>query len=97
MARPPTELTRRAVDINVVGALVGMRGALLGMTARGRGHIVNVASAAGKAPVPGGITYAASKAAVVSLTESAGWRLRASLSVSILRDPWPRRRPSAWR
>lgn len=66
-----TTLTRRAMDINVVGALIGMRSALPGMTERGRGHVVNVASAAGKSPVPGGLTYAASKAAVVSLTESA--------------------------
>lgn len=65
-----TALTRRAVEINVMGALIGMRAALPGMTGRGRGHIVNVASVAGKSPVPGGITYAATKAAVVSLTES---------------------------
>jgi short-subunit dehydrogenase len=41
------------------------------MLERGRGHVINVASVAGKAPVPGGLTYAASKAAVVSATETA--------------------------
>lgn len=62
--------TRRAVDVNVMGPLIGTRLALAGMAERRRGHVVNVASVAGKSPVPGGVTYAATKAAVVSLTES---------------------------
>ena len=66
-----TATTRRALDVNVNGVLNGMRAALPGMLARRRGHIVNVASVAGRAPVPGGITYAATKAAIVSATESA--------------------------
>jgi NADP-dependent 3-hydroxy acid dehydrogenase YdfG len=65
------QTAQRAVDINIMGCLNGMRCALPGMLARGRGHIVNVASIAGKSPVPGGLTYAATKAAVVSATESA--------------------------
>jgi short-subunit dehydrogenase len=48
-----------------------MRLALPGMLERRRGHIVNVASVAGKSPVPGGASYCASKAAIVSLTETA--------------------------
>ncbi|MCW3039235.1 MAG: Short-chain dehydrogenase/reductase family oxidoreductase [Solirubrobacterales bacterium] len=62
---------RRATDINLGGCLNGMRAALPGMLARGRGQIVNVASVAGKSPVPGGLTYAATKAAVISATETA--------------------------
>lgn len=65
------QVARRALDINVSGPLIGMKAVLPGMIARGRGHVINVASVAGKAPVPGGITYAASKAAIVSMTESA--------------------------
>lgn len=65
------DLARRALDINVSGVLIGMKVALVGMVERGSGHIVNLASVAGKSPVPGGLTYAASKAAVVSMTESA--------------------------
>lgn len=64
-------LASRALEINVGGALIGMKSALPGMVRRGRGHIVNMASIAGKSPVPGGLTYAATKAAVVSMTESA--------------------------
>ncbi|MHB8695373.1 MAG: SDR family oxidoreductase [Solirubrobacteraceae bacterium] len=61
----------RVFDINVLGVMTGMKLALPGMLARGHGHIVNVASIAGKSPVPGGASYAASKAAIVSLTETA--------------------------
>ncbi len=62
---------QRMLSINVLGCLTGMKAALPGMLARGSGHIVNVASVAGKSPVPGGLTYAASKAAVISATETA--------------------------
>ncbi|MFE2996920.1 SDR family oxidoreductase [Nocardia sp. NPDC059246] len=66
-----TTLSKRVLDINVAGPMIGMRTALPGMLSRRRGHIVNVASIAGTAPVPGGLSYAASKAAVISMTESA--------------------------
>jgi NADP-dependent 3-hydroxy acid dehydrogenase YdfG len=65
------EVARQVVAINVLGVLTGMKLALPAMLARGDGHIVNVASIAGKSPVPGGATYAASKASIISLTESA--------------------------
>jgi len=61
----------RILEINVGGVLLGMKLALPGMLARGRGHIINLSSVAGRSPVPGGLTYAASKAAVFSATESA--------------------------
>lgn len=62
---------RRVLEVNVLGCLNGMALALPAMLARATGHVVNVASIAGKAPVPGGASYAASKAAIISLTESA--------------------------
>jgi NAD(P)-dependent dehydrogenase (short-subunit alcohol dehydrogenase family) len=71
MLEEPTSIARRTLEINVLGVLTGMKLALPGMINRGRGQIVNVASVAGKSPVPGGASYAASKAAVVSLTETA--------------------------
>jgi NAD(P)-dependent dehydrogenase (short-subunit alcohol dehydrogenase family) len=61
----------RVLEIDVGGVLLGMKLALPGMLNRGQGQIVNLASVAGKSPVPGGLTYAAAKAAVVSATESA--------------------------
>lgn len=66
-----TTLSKRVLEINVAGPMIGMRTALPGMLARGKGHIVNVASMAGSAPVPGGLSYGASKAAVISMTETA--------------------------
>jgi NAD(P)-dependent dehydrogenase (short-subunit alcohol dehydrogenase family) len=67
----PDDVARRVMEINVLGVLTGIKLALPGMLARGGGQIVNVASIAGKSPVPGGASYAASKAAIISLTESA--------------------------
>jgi NAD(P)-dependent dehydrogenase (short-subunit alcohol dehydrogenase family) len=61
----------RVFDINVLGVMSGMKLALPGMLERGRGHIVNISSVAGRSPVPGGASYAAAKAAIVSLTETA--------------------------
>lgn len=66
-----TALARRTVDINVCGPLIGMKTALPVMVKRGSGHIVNVSSAAGKGPAPGGTTYCGTKAALVMVTESA--------------------------
>ncbi|MCX6395763.1 MAG: SDR family oxidoreductase [Propionibacteriales bacterium] len=66
-----TDRYRRAVEINVLGCIYGTHAALPAMLARRAGHIINVASTAGKAPVPGGMTYCATKAAVVAFTETA--------------------------
>ncbi|MFB7878643.1 SDR family oxidoreductase [Nocardia sp. NPDC056064] len=56
------------MDVNVYGVIHGMRLALPGMVARGYGHVVNVASLAGKFPLKGLAVYNASKFAVVGLT-----------------------------
>ncbi|MFJ8912468.1 SDR family oxidoreductase [Amycolatopsis sp. NPDC102389] len=61
-------LNRATMEVNVFGVVHGMRLALPGMLDRGRGHIVNVASLAGKFPVKGLAIYNASKFAVVGLT-----------------------------
>jgi len=61
---------RRILDINVHGVINGMKAALPGMLARRQGHIVNIASQAGKYGFPGGATYCASKAAVINLSRA---------------------------
>ena len=71
MLDEPHAVARRVVDINLMGCMTGMKLALPGMLDRRRGHIVNIASAAGKSPVPGGASYCATKAAIVALTETA--------------------------
>jgi NADP-dependent 3-hydroxy acid dehydrogenase YdfG len=68
----------RTMDINVHGVILGMKLALPGMIGRGRGHVLNIASQAGKYGFPGGATYCASKAAVINLSRAVRKELRGS-------------------
>ena len=61
---------RRQLDINLYGVIVGTQLAIERLQPRGSGHIVNVASQAGKTPLPGIATYSATKHAVVGLSEA---------------------------
>jgi NADP-dependent 3-hydroxy acid dehydrogenase YdfG len=67
---------RRIFDINVHGLMYGMKLAIPGMVSRGSGHIVNLASQAGKTGFPGGATYSGAKHAVVGLSEAVRGELR---------------------
>jgi NADP-dependent 3-hydroxy acid dehydrogenase YdfG len=67
---------RRMIDINLHGVIYGNKLAMASMTRRRTGHIVNIASQAGKYGLPGGATYCATKHAVVGLSESVRWELR---------------------
>lgn len=58
----------RQFSINVMGPINGMRSVIPRMLERGRGHVINVASSAGKFPVPGIATYCGTKHAVVGIT-----------------------------
>jgi NAD(P)-dependent dehydrogenase (short-subunit alcohol dehydrogenase family) len=58
------------VDINLHGVIFGMKEALPRMLSRGSGHVVNLASIAGKAGVPHLATYCATKHAVVGVSEA---------------------------
>ncbi|MBV8988748.1 MAG: SDR family oxidoreductase [Solirubrobacterales bacterium] len=62
------ETARALVDINLNGVIVGSKLALRRFLPRGHGHLVNIASAAGKAGFPGGATYCATKHGVVGLS-----------------------------
>jgi short-subunit dehydrogenase len=66
----PDEVTRREIEINLYGAILGSKLALSRMLPRGSGHLVNVASGVGRVPLPGSATYAATKHGLVGLTES---------------------------
>ena len=61
---------QRMIDINLIGVIYGSKLALERFVARRSGHLVNVASSAGKAGFPGGATYCATKHAVVGLSEA---------------------------
>jgi NAD(P)-dependent dehydrogenase (short-subunit alcohol dehydrogenase family) len=67
---------RRQIEINLVGVINGTQLALQRMLPRNRGHIVNIASQAGKTGVPGIATYSATKHAVVGLSESVRGEIR---------------------
>jgi NADP-dependent 3-hydroxy acid dehydrogenase YdfG len=67
---------RRMVDINVHGVMHGMKLAIPRMRRRGAGHIVNIASAAGKGGFPGGATYCGTKHFVVGVSEAVRAELR---------------------
>jgi NAD(P)-dependent dehydrogenase (short-subunit alcohol dehydrogenase family) len=68
--------TEKLVEINIMGVIVGSKLALQRFRPRGRGHIVQLASIAGKGGFPGGATYCATKHAVVGLTEALRVELR---------------------
>jgi NAD(P)-dependent dehydrogenase (short-subunit alcohol dehydrogenase family) len=62
--------TFRILDLNVRSMIYGTREAVRRMLPRGRGHVVNVASTAGKGGIPGASTYCASKSAMITFTEA---------------------------
>ena len=64
------------IDVNLRGVILGMKLALPEMLARGSGHIVNVASLAGRVPIPGAAVYCGTKFTVVGLTETVREELR---------------------
>ncbi len=64
-----SDQVQRLVEVNLLGTLWGMRAALAAFGPAG-GDVVNIASLSGHGPVPGLSVYAATKAAVVSLTMS---------------------------
>ena len=57
-------------DVNLLGVINGVQAAHKVMVAQGFGHIVNTASIAGLTPSPGNVAYAATKYAVVGLSNS---------------------------
>jgi NADP-dependent 3-hydroxy acid dehydrogenase YdfG len=67
---------KRQIDINVHGVLYGMKIALPRFLDRGRGHLVNLASMAGKAGLPGAATYCGTKHFVVGVSEAVRQELR---------------------
>lgn len=74
----PDPVTRRILDINVYGVILGSKLAAPRMVPRGRGHVINVASLAGEIYAVGVATYCASKHAVVAFTDSARLEYRSA-------------------
>lgn len=79
-AAPITEITRddyaRTFDINVAGTLFTLQAVAKHMVDHGiKGRIINMASQAGRRGEPLVAVYCATKAAIISLTQSAGLNL----------------------
>ncbi len=72
------ESVHRQIDINLHGVITGTQLAIERLAPRHTGHIVNIASQAGKGGLPGIATYSATKHAVVGLSEAVRWELRGS-------------------
>jgi NAD(P)-dependent dehydrogenase (short-subunit alcohol dehydrogenase family) len=77
---------RWVLDVNLIGVVNGVRAFLPHMRAHGEGgHIVNTASMAGMNPDLGFSPYAASKFAVVAMSEGLSMRLKPyGIGVSVL-------------
>ncbi|PXX63351.1 NADP-dependent 3-hydroxy acid dehydrogenase YdfG [Nocardia tenerifensis] len=70
LVEEPDQITRRILDINVYGVILGSKLGLARMLPRGRGHVINIASLAGETHIPGLATYNASKHAVLGFTDT---------------------------
>ncbi|MCC7119043.1 MAG: SDR family oxidoreductase [Anaerolineales bacterium] len=74
----PLDAIDRVIDINLKGALIGMKlvGAI--MLKQKAGHIINVASLAGVSPTPGNALYSAAKGGLrnASIATAIEWRKR---------------------
>lgn len=78
----PVDEFARVLEVNAIGVANGARAALLAMTGRRRGVIVNISSILGEIPQPFAAPYSMSKAAVRAL----GVSLRTELAMRGLRD-----------
>lgn len=67
---------RRQIEINFIGVATGTQLAINRLRPRDSGYIVNIASQAGKAGIPGIATYSGTKHAVVGLSEAVRAELR---------------------
>ncbi|MCF4114323.1 MULTISPECIES: SDR family NAD(P)-dependent oxidoreductase [Dethiosulfovibrio] len=78
------EMWRSVVDLNLMGVVHGTYTAIPIMRSQGFGHIVNTGSVAGKVPIPYQAVYAATKSAVISMTECLQYELECEgLSFSV--------------
>jgi NAD(P)-dependent dehydrogenase (short-subunit alcohol dehydrogenase family) len=74
----PDAVTRRILDINVYGVILGSKLAVQRMVPRGKGHVINVASLAGEFYAIGLASYGASKHAVIGFTDAARLEYRSA-------------------
>jgi len=79
------EAWSRCIDINIKGVLNGMIAVHDQMMDQGRGHIVNLSSIYGNAPVVGAAVYGATKAAVNVMSEAFRVETHGAIKVTIVK------------
>ena len=79
----PIEKHRLTYDVNTCGIINMLHVFLQDLIDQPTAHIVNISSASGFVPLPGGSTYASSKAAVISLSESLNAELKKEGNVHV--------------
>jgi NAD(P)-dependent dehydrogenase (short-subunit alcohol dehydrogenase family) len=76
-AEQPRGMVERIVDVNLMGVINGTTAAIRQMELTG-GHVVNIASQAGRTAVPALAAYTASKHGVVGFTDTVRYEYRGS-------------------
>ena len=71
-------ITRRLLDVNIFGVILGTKLAAQRMLPRGHGHVVNIASLGSLLPTEGIATYCATKHAVLGYTDTVRMENRGS-------------------
>ncbi|MHC1479030.1 SDR family NAD(P)-dependent oxidoreductase [Frateuria aurantia] len=61
---------RQMIELNLLSLIASTQAALAGMKQRGEGHIINIASTAGRIANPNGAGYSATKFGVVAFSEA---------------------------
>ena len=74
----PLDAWRRLMEVNLTGVFLFTKAALPVMLRQGRGHIINIASGAGRMGMAGSAAYSASKFGVIGFTEGVGLEVRNS-------------------
>jgi 3-oxoacyl-[acyl-carrier protein] reductase len=81
----PVDAWRRLLDVNLTGVFLFTRAALPVMLAQQRGHIINIASGAGRLGMARNAAYSASKFGLIGFTEAVGLEVRGSgVKVSVV-------------
>jgi short-subunit dehydrogenase len=87
-SQAPIERIERIVRVNLLGVLAVTKAFLPLMLERGHGHVVNVASVAGRFATPGASVYGATKHAVVAFSESLYYELKPLGVLVTVVNPW---------
>src|ERR671910_691495 len=97
------EFLERLVRTNLLGVVLTTKAFLPTMVEAGRGHVVNVASIAGRLATPGLAVYGATKHAVVAFSEALNYELASRGILVTTVNPWlsktegfPQRQTPRW-